>query len=361
MSLRVLIAGGGTGGHVFPAIALAEELKRAQPDSEVLFVGSEGGLEKELVPQAGFALSLLPVGKLKGSSAIVRLKTLVGLGPGLVRAASILRRFKPNIVVGVGGYASGPIVLASAAMWLPIILLEQNTIPGLTNRVLSRFARKVITCFPETAQHLPRGRALELGNPLRPRLIERLSDTSRKKGEGKCLLVLGGSQGARALNDVMLECSEELFQRVDDLTVLHQTGRSDQQKLAVHYQRFGGRAEAVAFIDDMADAYHRADLVLSRSGATTIAELGMVGLPAILVPYPYAADDHQAHNAAAMAAAGAAEVVRQEELDARFLIERVCGIFESSEREEGMKKSMKAFGRPLAGARIVDTLGSIVG
>lgn len=361
MSLRVLIAGGGTGGHVFPAIALAEELTARCADCEILFVGSEGGLENQLVPQAGFSLSSLPVGKLKGSSTAMRLRTLIGLGPGILRAGAILRRFKAEVVVGVGGYASGPIVLAATALRVPIILLEQNTIPGLTNRVLSRFAKKVVTSFPETAEHLPAGCALELGNPLRPGLIDRLAETRAKKGQGKGLLILGGSQGARALNELMLQCTADLLRLQPDLTIVHQTGRSDHERVSAYYEAFAGRAAAVAFIDDMADAYGRADLVLSRSGATTIAELGLVGLPAILVPYPFAADDHQAHNAAAMGCAGAAEVMRQDALEPKRFVALVVSILSSAERLATMTAAMRSFGRPQAGEKIVDLLYSIRG
>jgi len=359
--LRVLIAGGGTGGHVFPAIAVAEQLQADRPAAEVLFVGSDQGLERELVPAHGFPIELLRVGKLKGARWWTRVRTLATLGPAVARAARITRRFSPSVMVGVGGYASAPVVLAAALLRRPTVLLEQNAVPGATNRAVARFARKVVVSFEEATAYFPRRKVLCLGNPLRPALVATLGRAARAEPAERPsrLLVLGGSQGAHRLNELVTAAAPRLARAVSELTITHQTGEADRCWVADRYRQHGVNARAVAFIDDIGAAYESADLVVARSGATTVAELTVAGLPAVLVPYPYAADDHQAKNAAALVAAGGALMMREQQLDAARLEELIGALLANPARLARMSEAMRRCGRPEAAAAVVHLLQQV--
>lgn len=356
---RVLIAGGGTGGHVFPAIAVAQKLRAELPDSEVLFVGSERGLERELVPAHGFSIELLRVGRLKGMGRLARLRTVVGLLPALWRSAQLVRRFSPEVVVGVGGYASAP-VTAAAALWrVPVVLLEQNAIAGLTNRLLARFARRVVVSFPDTVQTFSPGKAIHLGNPLRPQLVEALHRPRSEPDRGPGLLVLGGSQGAHRLNELVTEAAPRLRARFARLRIVHQTGARDVEMVAQRYADAGIDAEVQPFIDDVASAYRASDLVVARSGATTLAELTVAGLPALFVPYPHAADDHQAANADYAVRAGGARMIREQQLDAARLASELGELLADRDRLARMREAMRSCGRPNAAADVVTLLREV--
>lgn len=346
--MNVVIAGGGTGGHVFPAIALATQLQR-EHQCEVLLVGSVGGLEERLVPAAGLRLQLLRVGKLMGTGALNRARTLAGLPRCLASALSLLRRFAPKVVIGVGGFASGPVVMAAGLLRIPVVLLEQNSIPGVTNRLLCRLARVVVTSFSGTASHFPAGKAVLLGNPVRPELLA-TAEKRRRPGAGSgdplCLLVLGGSQGARAVNHLVVDAAPALLEAASGLRLVHQTGEADHPWVARRYEELGLAGSAVPFIDDMSRAYLDADLVLGRSGATTIAELCVMGLPSVLVPFPFAVHDHQALNAADLVAAGGALMERQESLSALRLTAMLTGLLGSPGRLEKMGRAAAGCGFP---------------
>ncbi|MBK8481234.1 MAG: undecaprenyldiphospho-muramoylpentapeptide beta-N-acetylglucosaminyltransferase [Proteobacteria bacterium] len=352
--LRVLIAGGGSGGHVFPALAVAQALRAAEPAAGILFVGAEG-LERELVPAHGFELVQLPAGRLKGATTMGRLRTLARLPPALLRARALLRDFAPQVVVGVGGYASGPLVAAAALARLPVLLLEQNAIPGLTNRLLARCATHVVVAFTEAARRLPAGRAALLGNPLRPELVAALQQPREPPGAGvgRSLLVLGGSQGARALNEAISAAAPRLAGALPALLITHQTGPADASWVAERYQRAGVAARVEPFIEDMAKAYRGADLVLSRAGATTIAELRVAGLPAVLVPYPHAADDHQTANGSELAQTGAALLLPQGALNPDDLAALLAALLNDPPRLASMSQAMRAAARPEAAAAVV--------
>jgi UDP-N-acetylglucosamine--N-acetylmuramyl-(pentapeptide) pyrophosphoryl-undecaprenol N-acetylglucosamine transferase len=350
---RVAIAGGGTGGHVFPALALAEELSRGDDPCELLFVGSAGGLEEKLVPPAGHRLVLLRVGRLKGADARSRLRTLSSLPAAVLRAASHLADFSPDAVVGVGGFASGPVVIAAALARRPIVLLEQNSIPGVTNRVLSRLADRVVVAFERSARYLPRGRAVLLGNPVRRDFLEAraLKEAGRGGGgAGRRLLVLGGSQGARALNELATRALPEVAARLAasgiGLEVVHQSGAADAAWVEASYREAGLAAEVHPFISEMAPALSRADLVLGRAGATTIAELSVVGVPAFFVPYPFAADDHQAENAATLARSGCALWERQGALNPGGIAATLSELLADGGRLDEMAEKMRAAALP---------------
>ncbi len=357
MPLRVVIAGGGTGGHVFPALAVAEALVQRNSACEILFVGSEGGLEAELFPRAGHPVELLRVGKLKGSAWTVRARTLAGLPLAVGAAMGILRRFSPQVVVGVGGFASAPVVMAASLLRCPVLLLEQNAVPGVTNKVLSRMARQVVTSFRHAEAYLPAGKAVLLGNPARAALAHSLgaqpgvADKARD-GEAPCLLVLGGSQGARPVNELVCDAAQELAQGVPGLRFIHQTGPADKEQVARRYEELGIPARVEAFIHQMELVYRPAWLVVGRSGASTISELTLAGLPALLIPYPFAADDHQAKNAAEVVEAGGCLMVRQEELTAESLAHKVGGLLTDPGQLGRMGDAMRAAARPEAAADV---------
>lgn len=365
MPPRVVIAGGGTGGHVFPALALAHALRQRHPDCALLHVGSEGGLEETLVPRANIPLELLRVGKLKGSALSVRLRTLAGLPGAVGRASSLLRAFDPEVVVGVGGFASAPVVTAATLMRRPTLLLEQNSVPGVTNRTLAHLADRVVTAFSCSAEYLPPGKVLALGNPVRPELLpallHRATHPPRAEGAPPCLAVLGGSQGARAVNELTCGAAPELFERVPRLHLIHQSGAADFEEVKRRHAEAGLEVEVHAFIERMDQVYSRADLVLGRAGATTIAELCVAGVGAYFVPYPHAADEHQLVNAREMVQAGGAVMVEQQDLTASRLADDLATLLCDTPRLYSMGLCMRDLGRPHAAedvARLVLQMAS---
>ena len=359
--MRLLIAGGGTGGHLFPGIAVAEEVKAR--GGEVLFVGTARGLEVRLVPAAGFALELIAVSGLKRVGPVALVRGLARLPLALAQSVGIVRRFRPDVVLGVGGYASGPLVMAAALARRPTALLEQNSVPGFTNRTLGRFVKRAFIAFPEAAASFSPARVIQTGNPVRRVFLEaigRLTDAPAS-ADGPRLLVVGGSQGARAVNDLVLGAMERWAAEGRVPTLIHQTGPSDLERISAGYQRLGvaGQATARPFLDDMVAALAAADLVIARAGAMTLAELAILGKPAILVPLPTAADDHQSRNAAAFADAGAALVLPQPHATAAQLADLAGQLLRDPARRQQMSVAMRALGRPAAAKEIVDCLAQI--
>lgn len=354
--MRVVIAGGGTGGHLYPGIAIAEEVIRRR--GEVLFVGTSRGLEARVVPAAGYSLELLEVSGLKRMGPWAMARGLARVPPALARSWGILRRFRPDVVLGVGGYASGPVVLAAALGRLPTAIQEQNSVPGFTNRMLGRFARAVFIAFEEARAHFKADKIHLTGNPVRRRFLNAVAATGpRRRGRG--LLVVGGSQGARAVNDLVIGVVEILAKRGSLPPIVHQTGPSDLDRCKERYAALGAAVDARPFIEDMVTAYADAALVIGRAGALTLAELAVLGRPAVLVPLPTATDDHQRRNAEAFAAAGAAVLVDQKSASAAALADLVQGLLADERRLEGMATAMAALGRPSAAAAIVDQLEAL--
>ncbi len=357
--MRVLFAGGGTGGHLFPAIALAEEVVTRHPKNDVVFVGTDRGLEARVVPANGFVFESIPASGLKGKGFFARLKSLATVPVSLLRALSLLRKYAPDIVVGVGGYSSGPVVLAAWAMRLPTAVQEQNALPGLTNRILSKVVDGIFVSFAE-AQNTFQGRKTHLlGNPIRRKLaqsvLERRSESTRFR-----ILVLGGSLGAKGLNQRVTEALEHLGNDKADCLFTHQTGpaSSDTVKGAYAASRVEGRV--FEFIDDMPAAYAEADLVVCRAGATTIAELTVCQKASILVPFPLATDDHQAKNAAPLVEAGAALMFRENQLDGVKLAQTIVALKSDRARLRAMEKAAGRLSHPEAAREIVDVLVELV-
>jgi UDP-N-acetylglucosamine--N-acetylmuramyl-(pentapeptide) pyrophosphoryl-undecaprenol N-acetylglucosamine transferase len=358
-TMRVVIAGGGTGGHVFPALALADQLKMMVPRCEIQFVGSRGGLEERLVPARGYPLHLLEIGKLRGANTLSRARTMLGLPAAGLAALTLLRRWRPHVVVGVGGYASGPLAVAAALLRFPMVLMEQNAVPGTTNRLLSHLADRIVVGFRQAARHFPADRTLLLGNPVRAELLGQITKARNSRASarpGPCLLVLGGSQGAHAINELLVAAAPMLMSQLPGLRVIHQTGLADREWVQTQYQGLGLVARVEPFIEEMGEVYGQADLVVGRSGATTLAELCLAGLPALLIPYPHAADDHQAENATELVEAGGALMMRQEQLSSAALAAKLIPLLADGLALERMGQAMRACAYPEAAAATVQVL-----
>ena len=361
---RVLVAGGGTGGHLFPALAVADHLVAG--GAAVRFVGTERGIEARAVPEAGYALDCLTVRGIKGRGALGFAGGVARLPVAFFESVAILRRFRPEVVLGVGGYASGPVVATAVLMGIPTVILEQNSVPGITNRILGRLVDRVCVAYPP-GRFFPPAKVVRTGNPIRAAIVQRIrsavEQSVSRRAEGPRLLVLGGSQGARPINDAMMRSAEAMLRRVPGLHIVHQTGPRDEQRVRRSYGALagpGGPIEVVAFIDDMASAYARADLVLSRAGATTLAELAVAGRPAILVPFPQATDDHQTKNARAFVAAGGALLVPQAELSDPSWVGHVERVAVDPSRRRAMAEAMRSLAQPDAAGAVVRVLEMVV-
>lgn len=361
--MRLLIAGGGTGGHLYPGIALADEAIR-RGGSEVLFVGTSRGIETRAVPAAGYALETLEVTGLKRMGLVGTVRGLFRVPLAILRSFSILRRFRPDVVVGVGGYASGPMVLAAALAGYVTAIQEQNSVPGITNRILGRLVRRVFIAFGEAARFFPARKIERLGNPVRKAIVAALEGVAASSAsDGRLgILVVGGSQGARAVSELVMAAAPMLVNKGVDFSLVHQTGTTDFERIQAKYRELGldGRVEVRAFIDNMAAAYAAADLIIGRAGALTLAELAIVGKPAILVPLPTAADDHQSKNAAHLGEVGAAIVLNQRTSSAEDLAAAITTLAEDRGKQLAMGTAMHELARPRAAEEIVDRLQGLI-
>lgn len=354
--MRVIMAGGGTGGHLFPGLAVAREFQRRDRMAKILFVGTKLGIESRVLPGEGFPLETIPVRGLKGRGLRGMAHGAYGIPASLWRSLGILRRFRPDLVVGLGGYSSGPVLLAAKIKGRRAVIMEQNLHPGLTNRILSRVVDRVFASYEESAAYFPRARVVIAGNPVR---WQRLPEVARD--EKFTLLVFGGSAGAHRINVSVVEALKALPDLASGLRVIHQTGEADLAAVKRAYGLLPFEAEVVPFIDRMDQAYARADLVLCRAGAGTIAELTVFGKGAILVPYPYAAYDHQRANAQALAERGAAEMLLDRELDGETLARKIRALQQDRGRLEALGRAARRLGKPQAAQRIVDECCVLLG
>jgi len=357
---RVVIAGGGTGGHLYPGVAVAREIRRRRPDATVTFAGTSRGLETRLVPREGFELDLIRSAGLKGKSLLTRARGAVLIPLSLADAWRLLARRRPQAVIGVGGYSSGPVVLAAALRRLPTIVLEQNAVPGLTNRLLARWVDAAAVAYDETLSHFG-GKGFVSGNPVRPEFLAQAAAAEAAAPRSRSrVLVVGGSQGAHAINVAMAAGAGELRERRPDVVVVHQTGPRDEADVRQAYERAGLSATVAPFIDPVAPEMMAADLVVCRAGATTLAELAAIGRPALLVPFPAAADDHQRKNAKVLEAAGAAVVLDERDLSGARVADAIDGLLRDPARLAAMGDAMRGFARPDAARVIVDRLDALV-
>ncbi len=357
---RIMVAGGGTGGHLFPGLAVIEELRRRIPSLEVRFVGTARGIEARILPERGESLDLLEVTPLKGQGLGARLVSLGRIPGAMMQASSLIRRFQPDLVLGVGGYASGPVLLGASLGGRPTALLEQNAYVGMTNRILSRFVDRAYITFDHTAEVFGREKSRLTGNPVRRDFVvharRALADPEGFESRAGTILVLGGSQGARRLNEDVPRALARARLADRGLRVVHQTGESMRDEVEKTYKELGINAQVVTFIDEIARAYSNATLVVARAGATTLAELCAIGRPSILIPFPFAADDHQAKNAAALEEQGAAICVRESELEVNALGVLVGGLLDDPAKRQAMSLAARRHGRPDAAATIVDDM-----
>jgi UDP-N-acetylglucosamine--N-acetylmuramyl-(pentapeptide) pyrophosphoryl-undecaprenol N-acetylglucosamine transferase len=352
-ALRVVIAGGGTGGHLYPGLAVAHELRRQRPDATVTFAGTAQGIEARAVPREGFDLDVLRSAGLKGKSLGHTLRGLALLPASGLDALAILRRRRPDVVLGVGGYSSGPVVLAAATRRVKTMVLEQNAVPGLANRLLARVVDAAAVTYEETVAFFG-PKAVVTGNPVRAGFVE--AGASRLRAEAPAVraarvLVFGGSQGAHAINLAMVDAAQALVALPVEVT--HQTGPADLAVVRQAYEAAGLRARVEAFFDEMDREMARADLIVCRAGATTLAEVTSAGRPALLVPLPTATDDHQRKNAEALVRAGAAEMLDQRDLTGASLAASIRGLVYDPERRDRLAAQAHALSRPDAARTIV--------
>lgn len=355
--MRVLIAGGGTGGHLYPGVALARELLRRDPATAVSFVGTAQGIEARVVPREGFELDLIRVAGLKGKSRAERLRGFLLLPIAAVDAWLVLSRRRPDVVVGVGGFASGPVLALAALRRYPTLLLEQNALPGVTNRLLARLVRAAAVNFEAALTYFPRT-GFVAGNPVRPEFFpaqnEEANDRFTRPRDAARVLIFGGSQGAHAINVAMVEAAARLAASGIRPAITHQTGERDLDLVRAAYERAGMAARVEAFIYEIEREMKAADVVICRSGATTLAELAASGTPAILVPLPNSTDDHQRRNAEVVAGAGAAVVIEERDLTGETLAAAMTGLLGNGDARRRMAGAARALARPDAAARIAD-------
>lgn len=348
--IGLVIAGGGTGGHLYPGIAVAHEMIRQVPNARITFAGTARGIEARVVPGEGFELDVIRSAGLKGKSLSARLRGAAMLVPSFYDAWRLLSKRRPSVVIGVGGYSSGPVVLTAALRGVPTMVLEQNAVPGLTNRLLARVVRSAAVSYDRTLAFFD-GKGFVAGNPVRAAFFPDASLPDRRILSR--VLVLGGSQGARAINRVMVEAAALMLRERPEVTLVHQTGSRDLDEARAAYARAGVTARVEAFLDPVAAEMHAADLVVCRAGATTLAELAAAACPAILVPFPVATDDHQKMNAQVLADAGAAVMIEERDLHAARLAAEALALLSDGPRLAAMREAMSRFARPDAATRIV--------
>jgi UDP-N-acetylglucosamine--N-acetylmuramyl-(pentapeptide) pyrophosphoryl-undecaprenol N-acetylglucosamine transferase len=352
--MRAILAGGGTGGHVIPALAIANQLKLTYA-AEVLFIGTARGIENRLVPAAGYPLQLIRVGALKNVSMVTRARTAFDLPRALWDASRMLNEFAPDVVIGVGGYASGPAMLAAVVKHIPTLAFEPNVVPGFANRIVARFVSGAAVHFEETAKYFRHGEVT--GVPVRQAFF----GIPPKRGGVPTLLVFGGSQGAHAINAAMFRCLPVLQREAPGIHIIHQTGERDYNDALAAYQGLGDAAEVFKFIEDMPAAFARADLLVCRSGASTVAEIAAAGKPAVFVPFPRAADDHQRVNAEVLAKHGAAVVVEESKLEGVWLAESIAALLQDPQRLQKMSQAARELAHPTAASDIAAMAARIAG
>ena len=363
--MRCVIAGGGTGGHLFPGLAIAQAFVERERGNEVLFVGTERGIESRVLAGGPFPLKTIEVTPFKGGTVMAKLKTLVTLPRAIYQAISILRKFRPQVVVGVGGYASGPALLGAYLVGIKRAIHEQNVVPGMTNRMLKALSQRIFVSFEETRDYFPKEKTWVTGMPVRAELLASLAKVQEKKRAAQrkswfTVLVFGGSAGAHRINRAMMEALESLEGIKPSLRIIHQTGREDVEFVSQGYRDKGFEALVRPFFEDMASCYEAADLVICRAGASTIAELSICGKAAILIPYPYAAHQHQLLNARKLMERGAAQMIEDGALNGPLLAGEILRLHGHPEERERMEQAIQGMARPRAAQEIVDHCYALV-
>lgn len=357
--MRVLIAGGGTGGHLFPAIALAEAFMKRSGENQVRFVTTQRVLDSQLLAERGFSFMPLKMEGIKGKGLAGKLSSLYQLPGAFSRSIKIIREYRPEMVLGVGGYVSGPMVLAAWWKKIPCAVQEQNSVPGVTNQLLGRVVDRVFLAFKESGSYFPKRKIRITGNPIRQEL-KKVAHREVPHAGPLTLLILGGSQGAHRINQVVRDSLEGLLPLKNELYFIHQTGEKDEAEVARAYQEKGFRHRVTAFISDMAWAYGQADMIIGRAGAMTITEITALGKPSLLIPFPFAANNHQEHNARSLVMAGAAEMILEKDLSPGLLADRLRHWLAHREKLTQMGIKAKTMGRWQAAEEIIEACYQMV-
>ena len=359
--MKIIIAGGGTGGHLFPGIAIAEEWLKRDKGNTVLFVGTERGIEKHVLPCLGFDLAMIDVGGIKGKAMLSRVRAIAKLPRSFLQSDKILRSFRPHIVLGVGGYASGPVVLTARLHGFKTAIAEQNAFPGMTNRILGHVVNKIFVTFGDgSTRYFPQKKVCCTGNPIRAAFLSGMDKTTEKRKKFT-ILVFGGSQGAAAINRVVLASLSRLAGIKEHLHIIHQTGHQGKEEIREAYRQEQFDAEVHPFIMDMAGFYKKADLLICRAGATSIAEITASGRASVLVPYPYATDDHQTSNAKVLVRAGASILIPEAQLTEESLTSVIFDLYNNREKIRIMEENSRRLARVDAAARVIDECLTLVG
>ncbi|MDQ7786526.1 MAG: undecaprenyldiphospho-muramoylpentapeptide beta-N-acetylglucosaminyltransferase [Thermodesulfovibrionales bacterium] len=362
--MRVIIAGGGTGGHLFPGLAVAEELKLRNVSTEVIFVGTEHGIEARVVPREGYPIRFLRAEGITGVSPLKKIRAILRTFLSTVDSYRIIKTVKPDMVIGVGGYASGALVLVAYFMSIPTMILEQNSMPGLTNKILGKFVDTICVTYHESISFFPREKTFFTGNPVRLQVLKGSIESAYRLfslEEGLfTIFTFGGSAGARSINTAMVDALNHLYDLKDKIQFFHQTGPRDYENVREAYRKAGFKGTITPFVYQMGEAYAVADIVVSRAGATTLAEITTMGKPSILVPYPYAAGNHQELNAKRLVEIGAAKIIPDRELSGEALAEAIRELYLNESLRIEMGKNSRTLGRPEACEKIVDIALSLM-
>jgi UDP-N-acetylglucosamine--N-acetylmuramyl-(pentapeptide) pyrophosphoryl-undecaprenol N-acetylglucosamine transferase len=362
--MRVIIAGGGTGGHLFPGLAVAEEFKNRDDSTEVIFVGTEYGIESRVVPREGYPIKFLKAEGLVGVSTVKKVKAIVTMFFSIADSYKIIKTLNPDIVIGVGGYVSGAAMLTAYLMSIPTMILEQNSIPGLTNKILGRFVRAVCITYQESISFFPKAKTYLTGNPVRMQILKGDIESAYRLFSLErglfTIFIFGGSSGAKSINMAIVNALNNMYDLKDKIQFLHQTGIRDYENIRKSYRKTGFKGTITPFIYQMGEAYAVADIVVSRAGATTLAELTALGKPAILIPYPYAAGQHQELNARKLLEMGAAKMIRDSELKGESLANSIREMYTNETMRAEMQRNSRSVGRPEACSKVVDIAMSLV-
>ena len=362
-ALKIVIAGGGTGGHLFPGLAIAQEFVARNAHNSVVFVSTGNPLERSVLNETEFRLETITAEGIKGRGIWNQAKSALKIPKGIVEAVRILKAYQPDLTIGLGSYSAGPVVVAAWLRGTKIVLHEQNILPGITNRILARFADRIYVSFEDTKMRFDPQKTRLTGNPVRKELLNERVGSDNDAAPGSrlfCVLIIGGSQGAHSINMTVVEALSHLT-RKEALYFIHQTGAADEQMVKAAYQRMGIAARVQAFFRQMAPLYKQADLIICRAGATTVAEVTAMGKAVIFIPFPFAADNHQALNADTLARHGAAEKILQKDLNARQLGQKIEYYASHPEVLETMAAKAAQLGHPEAAQTIVDDCYSLLG
>lgn len=357
--MHIIIAGGGTGGHLFPGIAVAEEFLRRDPQNRVIFIGTNRGIEHRLLGPLGYGLEEIDVEGLKGRGLKALIKGLYAIPNSMLQSRRIFADFRPDIVIGVGGYASGPAVMAACLMGIPTAIAEQNALAGNTNRILGKFVDKIFLTYEQSKKQFAAEKVLMTGNPIRAAIACGLGQAVAKRLRRR-ILIFGGSQGAAAINKTVVAMLPLMQKMKDKISVVHQTGERDLAMVRQAYEQYGIASEVSPFIVDMVSAYAASDLIICRAGATSLSEITAAGRASILIPFPWAANDHQTLNAQAMVEAGAALMIRESDLSAEKLFALMESLLTDDQKLKDMEARSKKSGRLDAAAKIVDACTQLV-